>query len=335
VQQALRDMIAQRERLRARVDKAVSEEALATAAKICDEYPENWREPGADPCKLGIYRLKLKDYTKSYVCLPRRTNPLVMAEMRRQVQEQAAAGVIERCEGTPSSVYAIHMARHPTKKTLRFCLDARPLNDNTILMPYAMPDLNESLDRLAGYKYYCAFDLTAYFQQFELAEDCRDLMAFLIPGDESNPPEIWRYKRLTFGVVNASFWAQRQLAEALAKFPGCETLRNFIDDICFGANSVKEMCDKIRALMEFCKFYNLRLKREKAKLAVGAVRHLGFIVSEEGKSLDPARVDSLVNILPPQSFKALKSLLGSFAFVRGWLADASVTAAPLTDRVVG
>ena len=331
VQQALRDMIAQRERLRARVDKAVSEEALAAAAKICDEYPENWREPGADPCKLGIYRLKLKDYTKSYVCLPRRTNPLVMAEMRRQVQEQAAAGVIEKCDGTPSSVYAIHMARHPTKKTLRFCLDARPLNDNTILMPYAMPDLNESLDRLAGYKYYCAFDLTAYFQQFELAEDCRDLMAFLIPGDESNPPEIWRYKRLTFGVVNASFWAQRQLAEALAKFPGCETLRNFIDDICFGANSVKEMCDKIRALMEFCKFYNLRLKREKAKLAVGAVRHLGFIVSEEGKSLDPARVDSLVNILPPQSFKALKSLLGSFAFVRGWLADASVTAAPLTD----
>jgi hypothetical protein len=331
VQQALREMVAQRERLRARVDKAVSEEAFAAVSKICDEYPVNWREPGKDPCRLGIFRLKLKDATKSYVCLPRRTNPLVMAEMRRQVQEQAAAGVIEKCEGQPSSVYAIHMARHPTKKTLRFCLDARPLNANTVLMPYAMPDIAESLDRLAGYKYYCAFDLTAYFQQFELAEDCRDLMAFLIPGDESHPAEIWRYKRLTFGVVNASFWAQRQLAEALSKFPGCESLRNFIDDICFGANTVKELCDKTRALMEFCKHYNLRLKREKAKLAVGAIRHLGFVVSEEGKSLDPARVDSLVNILPPKNFKALKSLLGSFAFVRGWLADASTTSAPLTD----
>ena len=331
VQRALSDMIAQRERLRARVDKAVSVEAHAAVSKICDAYPVNWREPGPDPCKLGVFRLKLKDANKSYVCLPRRTNPLVMAEMRRQVQEQAAAGVIEKCEGQPSSVYAIHMARHPAKKTLRFCLDARPLNENTVLMPYAMPDISESLDRLAGFKYYCAFDLSAYFQQFELAEDCRDLMAFLIPGDESHPAEIWRYKRLTFGVVNASFWAQRQLAEALAKFPGCESLRNFIDDICFGANSIKELCDKTRALMEFCQHYNLRLKREKAKLAVGAIRHLGFIVSEEGKSLDPARVDSLVNILPPQNFKALKSLLGSFAFVRGWLADASTTSAPLTD----
>jgi hypothetical protein len=167
-----------------------------------------------------------------------------MAEMRRQIQEQAAAGVIEKCEGTPSSVYAIHMARHPEKKTLRFCLDARQLNANKVLMPYAMPDIDESLDRLAGYKYYCAFDLSAYFQQFQLAEDCRDLMAFL----------IWRYERLTFGVVNASFRAQRVLMEALAKFPGCESLRNFVDDICFGANSVKELCDKTRALMEFASF---------------------------------------------------------------------------------
>ena len=331
VQQALRELVLQRERLRERVDKAVSAEAEAAVAAICEAYPDNWRPPGKDPCKLGVFPIKLKDYNKSYVCLPRRCNPLVMAEMRRQVQEQAAADVIERCTGTPNSVYAIHMARHPVKQTLRFCLDARPLNENTVLMPYAMPDISESLDRLAGFKYYCAFDLSAYFQQFELQEDCRDLMAFLVPGDEQHPPEIWRYKRLTFGVVNASFWAQRVLMEALAKFPGCESLRNFIDDICFGANTIRELCDKTRALMEFCRFYNLRLKREKAKLAVGAVRHLGFVVSEEGKSLDPARVDSLVNLKAPSNLKGLKSILGSFAFVRGWLADASTTCAPLTD----
>ena len=71
-------------------------------------------------------------------------------------------------------------------------------------------------------------------------------MAVLVPGDDQHPPEIWRYKRLTFGVVNASFWAQRVLMEALSKFPGCESLRNFIDDICFGADSVKELCDSAK-----------------------------------------------------------------------------------------
>jgi hypothetical protein len=189
-----------------------------------------------------------------------------MGEMRRQVAEQEAAGVIEGCETNPASVYAICMSRHPSKPGLRFCLDARPLNANTILIPYAVPDINESLDNLSGYKMYCSFDLSAYFQQFELEEACRDHVAFLIPGDDKHPPQVWRYKRLMFGLVNASFWAQKMLAESLATFPGCETLRNFIDDICIGANTVDEMVAKVTALMEFCRFYNLRLKREKCQI---------------------------------------------------------------------
>ena len=99
--------------------------------------------------------------------------------------------------------------------------------------------------------------------------------------------------------------------------------------ICIGANTVDDMVVKVTALMEFCRHYNLRLKREKCQFCVGAVRHLGFVVSEAGKSLDPARVDSLINMKSPTNVKALKSLLESFSFVRGWLADTSTTTAPL------
>ncbi len=198
-------------------------------------------------------------------------------------------------------------------------------------MPCQVPEIQESLDELAGYKYYCSFDLTAYFTQFELAEECKDTTAFLVPGDKDHAHQIWRFKRMIFGLVNGSFYAQKQLQEALATWPGCQGIKNFIDDCCIGANSVQELCDKVRSFMLFCKHHNLRIKREKVKLAVGTIRHLGFVLSEEGKSLDPARVDSLVNMKTPDNFKALKSLLGSFAFVRGWLADASSTCAPLTD----
>ena len=327
----LEEMNVQRERLRARVSKPVSPEAEAAVAAVIDEFPENFRPPGADPCKLGVFRIKLKDGTKCHVALPRRTSPIVLDEMRRQVLQMELDGVAEKCEGHPQSVYAVVMVRHPTKPGLRFCLDARPLNENTLLMPYQVPEIQESLDELAGYKYYCSFDLTAYFTQFELAEDCKDMTAFLVPGDKDHAPQIWRFRRMIFGLVNGSFYAQKQLQEALAKWPGCQGIKNFIDDCCIGANTIQELCDKVRHFMLFCKHYNLRLKREKVKLAVGAIRHLGFVLSEEGKSLDPARVDSLVNMKAPENFKALKSLLGSFAFVRGWLADASTTCAPLTD----
>ena len=331
VNKLLEEMNMQRERLRERVSKPVSPQAEAAVAAVIDQFPENFRPPGSDPCKLGVFRIRLKDGTKCHVALPRRTSPLVLDEMRRQVMQMELDGVAEKCEGHPQSVYAVVMVRHPTKPGLRFCLDARPLNENTLLMPYQVPEIQESLDELAGYKYYCSFDLTAYFTQFELAEECRDMTAFLVPGDKDHAPQIWRFKRMIFGLVNGSFYAQKQLQEALATFPGCQGIKNFIDDCCIGANTVQELCEKVKNFMLFCKHYNLRLKREKVKLAVGAIRHLGFILSEEGKSLDPARVDSLVNMKTPDNFKALKSLLGSFAFVRGWLADASSTCAPLTD----
>ncbi len=44
--QILQDIIDQRERLRARVGKPVSSEALQSAQSILDRYPENFRPPG-------------------------------------------------------------------------------------------------------------------------------------------------------------------------------------------------------------------------------------------------------------------------------------------------
>jgi hypothetical protein len=83
--------------------------------------------------------------------------------------------------------------------------------------------------------------------------------------------------------------------------------------------------------MKFCKHYNIRLKKEKTELATSAVRHLGFILSEEGQCLDPARVSTLIDIGAPKNLTGLKSLLGSFSFIRAWIADMAGIAAPLTD----
>jgi hypothetical protein len=186
VNKLLEEMNMQRERLRERVSKPVSPQAEAAVAAVIDQFPENFRPPGSDPCKLGVFRIRLKDGTKCHVALPRRTSPLVLDEMRRQVIQMELDGVAEKCEGHPQSVYAVVMVRHPTKPGLRFCLDARPLNENTLLMPYQVPEIQESLDELAGYKYYCSFDLTAYFTQFELAEMVFAEVTMLVQFEETS-----------------------------------------------------------------------------------------------------------------------------------------------------
>jgi hypothetical protein len=180
-------------------------------------------------------------------------------------------------------------------------------------------------------QYYSSFDFSAWFQQFEFAPEDRDKVAFVIPGDNISPPQTYQWKRMCFGLLNAGYWSQRQLQEALERFDGCTGIYPFMDDIVIASDTLQEHLEKIEAFMRFCKHHNIRIKREKVELVTGAVKHLGCILSDEGQALDPARIESLLAIGAPSNLKGLKSLLGSFSFIRGWLAGMADTAAPLTD----
>jgi transposase InsO family protein len=330
----LAEMAEQRERLRERLGKPVSQEALAACQSVLDRFPNIFKPPGSTPCKLGVFRIVLKDQSKFHIALPRRVNAIMLQEIRRQVEELVAQGAIERVTTRPSSVYAIVMARRPNAPgKFRLCIDLKPLNDNTVPIPYAIPEIHAALDRLSGHKLYCTFDFTSWFHQFEIAAEDRDKVAFIVPGDHLSPPQIYRFKRVAFGLMNATYFCQRQLQEALEKWPGCEGIFPFVDDIVIAADSVDEMCQKLESFCSFCQHYGICLKREKSELAAAAVKHVGFILSEDGKALDPARVDSLLNIKAPGNLKDLKSLLGSFSFIRGWLANCADIAAPLTDMM--
>jgi hypothetical protein len=59
--------------------------------------------------------------------------------------------------------------------------------------------------------------------------------------------------------------------------------------------------------------------------------NFGCVVNSAGKWIDPDRVLALLKIPPARCVKELKSILGSFGFLRQWLAHAATTCAPLTD----
>ena len=336
IAELLADMQRQRQLLMARLGKPVSDEAFAACMSVLDRYPDNFRPPGHDPCKLGVYKIVLKDKSKFHIALPRRVNPIMLTEMRRQVEELVAQGAIERCTTRPSSIYAIVMARRPNAPgKYRLCVDLVEGNSNTVPEPYAIPEVQQALDRLSGKSLYSTFDFSSWFHQFEIAEEDRDKVAFVVPGDNLTPPQIYRYKRVAFGLMNATYFCQRQLQEALEAWPGCAGIFPFVDDIVIGSDNLAEHLVQLDAFMQFCRHYNIRLKKEKTELATTAVKHVGFIISKEGQSLDPARVDSLLAIGAPKNIEGLKSLLGSFGFIRAWLADCAATAAPLTDLMSG
>jgi hypothetical protein len=71
---------------------------------------------------------------------------------------------------------------------------------------------------------------------------------------------MYQFKRMCFGLMNAGYWSQRQLQEALEKFEWCTGIYPFVDDIVIASDTLEEHLEKLEAFMRFCKFHNIRIK---------------------------------------------------------------------------
>ena len=61
---------------------------------------------------------------------------------------------------------------------MRFCIDLRKLNAIRVKDAYALPRIEETLDYLAGSKWFSALDLKLGYWQVELDEESKPLTAF-------------------------------------------------------------------------------------------------------------------------------------------------------------
>ena len=92
---------------------------------------------------------------------------------------------------------------------IRFCVDFRKLNQETVPIPYHMPSLDEILDKVGPAEALSKLDLAQGFHQLLLRPDCRDFTTFCSPYGK------YRYKKLPFGLRNAPAHFQAEMEEAL------------------------------------------------------------------------------------------------------------------------
>lgn len=112
-------------------------------------YPEAFSDTVETPCKLRKFEIKLKEDFRYYCFLPRRVSDPVLQEMKKQVAELLRQGVIQECHESPWA-FPIVMARRPGSDKLRLCIDYVLQNQQTVPLPFTIPETKEQLDKLAG-----------------------------------------------------------------------------------------------------------------------------------------------------------------------------------------
>lgn len=288
-------------------------------------YPEAFGEDISKPCSLRKFEIKLKDGYRIYCFLPRRVSEPVLEDMKEQIANLVAQGVIEECLDSPFA-FPIVMAKRPGSNKLRLCVDYSLQNEQTLPLPFPIPDAREQLDRLSGKKFYFSLDCSKFFHEFEIVPESRDFTAFVVPWGRK-----YRWTRVPFGLRNSPSHCQREFQQLLAS-NGLSMLVPYYDDVAYGSNDADDLCEKFERLLRLAVTFGLKFK-EDSKLILGhaAINHLGFVCNAEGVHIHPDRVVKLLKLPKASNVDELRHILGSFTYVRAWLSDAATMSAPLTD----
>ena len=91
---------------------------------------------------------------------------------------------------------------------LRFCIDLRKLNKQTIKDAYSLPRIDETLDSLQGSQWFSSLNLKSGYWQVEMDEESKPLTAFTV-----GLLGFYECERMPFRLTNAPATFQRLMGD--------------------------------------------------------------------------------------------------------------------------
>jgi hypothetical protein len=105
----------------------------------------------------------------------------------------------------------------------------------------------------------------------------------------------------------------------------------FIDDILIYSKNEKEHAKHLRIVLQHLRDHNLYAKFSKCEFWLHSVNFLGHTISKDGISVDPSKVQEVMDWKPPKSVHQICSFLGLAGYYRRFIPDFSRIAKPMTE----
>ncbi|PIK38532.1 Retrovirus-related Pol polyprotein from transposon [Apostichopus japonicus] len=249
----------------------------------------------------------------------RRLPPTRKEEATTEVKRMLRQDIIEPSSSSWSSPVVL------VKKgdgSTRFCVDYRRLNEVTTKDSFPLPRIDDSLDTLAGSKWFSTLDLASGYWQVEVHEDDRYKTAFVTHGG------LYQFKVLPFGLCNAPATFER-LMERVLRGLQWQTCLLYLDDIIVYGNSFDKAVNRLSEVLTRLREAGLKLSAKKCHLFRTQVTYLGHIVSQDGISPDPRKIESVTEWPTPSSVKHVRSFVGLCSYYRRFIRGFAEICSPL------
>ena len=207
--------------------------------------------------------------------------------------------------------------------SLRFCIDLRKLNTQTIKDAYGLPRIEETLDYLEGSIIFTSLDLKSGYWQVEMDEASKPLTAFTV-----GPLGFYECERMPFGLTNAPATFQRLMESCLGDLH-LNWCIIYLDDVIVFSKTPKEHIDRLHGVFHKLFLAGLKLKPKKCEFFKLKIAYLGHIVSTKGIETDPKKVEAVKNWTVPKTVTDVRSFLGFTNYYRRFIKDYAKVARPL------
>jgi hypothetical protein len=105
----------------------------------------------------------------------------------------------------------------------------------------------------------------------------------------------------------------------------------FIDDILIYSKTEEDHIDHLRSVLQRLRDHRLYAKFSKCEFWLDSVKFLRHTISSEGISVDPTKVQEVMDWKPPTSVHQIRSFLGLAGYYRRFIPDFSKIAKPMTE----
>ncbi|CAM4573172.1 unnamed protein product [Caretta caretta] len=248
-----------------------------------------------------------------------------MEDVRHHLQELAANGIITESRSPYAS--PIVVVRKKNGK-IRMCIDYRTLNSRTVVDQYTMPRVQDALDCLLGSQWFSVLDLRSGYYQIPLGEEDKEKTAFICPLG------FYQFERMPQGISGAPATFQRLMEKVVGDMNLLQVLV-YLDDLIVFGRTLEEHEERLLKVLDRLEDYGLKLSIDKCQFCRTSVKYVGHIVSQEGVSTDPDKIEALTTWPRPSNYRELKTFLGFSGYYRRFVKNYATIVKPLNDLTRG
>ena len=186
---------------------------------------------------------------------------------------------------------------------------------------HPLPKINEMYAKLKGAKVFSTIDLRSGYHHIALGKSSRAKTAFVMPFGK------YEFLMVPFGLAQAPAYFQLLMNKVLK---GLKFAMTYIDDIIIFSQDEAQHLEHLEIVFSRLREAGLKIKCSKCDFFKSEIHYLGHLISPEGISPLPNKLDSIKHMPAPNSAKEIKQFLGLTGYYRKFVPRFADISRPLT-----